>query len=424
MDCYIHFMLRKESFMNTDVLTLFSQIIQAHHMNCLQIEPDFSNLYKADMELRCKLYSDYDYRGLEYFIQQNCRKAEIVKMVDDFSLTIYILRIGQTSISPVLQDVIMLMGPVMETPPSLTDIRRIMADKKLPENLLRELQAFYNNVPVPSDLKALESTLLTIADNLFARNHILRLIPEEGGLSFETSPGSLTLNERPSIAMSSIEERYEVEETMLDAITCGDQDKAGRYYSLFKTYRITPRTENALINRKNMMIIFNTLCRKSVQKGHVHPVYIDDLSTRFAIRINQARSMSELDSIDNDMVHKYCLLVRNHSMKNYSQIVQRCITYTDFHYAEPLTLAFFADMCHVTKSYLSSLFKKETGSNLTDYIHGVRIRHSLQLLNSTTLPIHVVANGCGYTDVNYFIKIFKRIHGISPKQYRNQMHKD
>ncbi|WP_242849294.1 helix-turn-helix domain-containing protein [Enterocloster citroniae] len=35
-----------------------------------------------------------------------------------------------------------------------------------------------------------------------------------------------------------------------------------------------------------------------------------------------------------------------------------------------------------------------------------------------------MANGCGYTDVNYFIKIFKRIHGISPKQYRNQMHKD
>ena len=100
--------------MNTDVLTLFSQIIQAHHMNCLQIEPDFSNLYKADMELRCKLYSDYDYRGLEYFIQQNCREAEIVNMVDDFSLTIYILRIGQASISPVLQDVIMLMGPVME----------------------------------------------------------------------------------------------------------------------------------------------------------------------------------------------------------------------------------------------------------------------------------------------------------------------
>lgn len=410
--------------MSTDVLTLFSQIIRAHHVNCLQVEPDFSNLYKADMELRCKLYKDYSYSGLESFILQNCSETEIVKMVDDFALIIYILRIGKASLSPVSQDVIMLVGPVMENPPSLSRIQGIMAGKKLPEGILRELQAFYNNVPVPSDLKVLESTLITIADNLFARTHTFRAVPEEGSFSFESPQASLKLNERPLIAMSSIEERYELEEKMLDAITCGDQDKASRYYNLFKTYRVTPRTENALVNRKNLMIIFNTLCRKSVQKGHVHPVYIDDLSTRFGIRINQARSMTELDAIDNEMVHKYCLLVRNHSMKNYSQIVQHCITHVDFHYAEPLTLAFFADMCHVTKSYLSSLFKKETGINLTDYIHSVRIRHSLLLLNSTTLPIHVVAAGCGYADVNYFIKIFKRINGISPKQYRIQMHKD
>lgn len=58
--------------MNTDILNLFSQIVQAHHVNCLQVEPDFSNLYKADMELRYKLYSDYDYSGLEYLVQQDC----------------------------------------------------------------------------------------------------------------------------------------------------------------------------------------------------------------------------------------------------------------------------------------------------------------------------------------------------------------
>lgn len=417
-------MLRKENSMNTDILNLFSQIVQAHHVNCLQVEPDFSNLYKADMELRYKLYSDYDYSGLEYLIQQSCHVGEIIKLTDDFSLILYIIRIGRASLSPVSRDVVILAGPVLETPPTITQIQRTMARKKLPDNLLRELQAFYNNVPVPADLKAFEATIVTIADNLFGVDHTFRPIPGEGGLSLESAPDSLHLNESPTIAMSSIEERYEVEEKMLDAITCGNQDKASRYYTLFKTYRITPRTDNALVNRKNLMIIFNTLCRKSVQKGHVHPVYIDDLSTRFAVRINQARSMSELDAIDNEMVHKYCLLVRNHSMKNYSQIIQRCITYTDFHYAEPLTLAFFADMCHVTKSYLSALFKKETGGNLTDYIHSVRIRHSLLLLNSTTLPVHVVAAGCGFTDVNYFIKIFKRIHGVSPKQYRSQMNKE
>lgn len=123
------------------------------------------------------------------------------------------------------------------------------------------------------------------------------------------------------------------------------------------------------------------------------------------------------------MIHKYCLLVRNHSMKNYSQLTQRCITYIDFHYAEPLSLSFFADMCHVTKSYLSTLFKKETDTNITDYIHSVRIRHALVLLNSTALPIHAIAASCGYSDINYFIKIFKRLNGNSPKQYRSQMTK-
>ena len=79
--------------------------------------------------------------------------------------------------------------------------------------------------------------------------------------------------------------------------------------------------------------------------------------------------------------------------------------------------------CHVTKSYLSTLFKKETDTNITDYIHSVRIRHALVLLNSTALPIHAIATSCGYSDINYFIKIFKRLNGNSPKQYRSQMTK-
>ena len=147
------------------------------------------------------------------------------------------------------------------------------------------------------------------------------------------------------------------------------------------------------------------------------------LSTRLAIQINEAETDTELDQIEGEMIHKYCLLVRNHSMKNYSQLTQRCITYIDFHYAEPLSLSFFADMCHVTKSYLSTLFKKETDTNITDYIHSVRIRHALVLLNSTALPIHAIAASCGYSDINYFIKIFKRLNGNSPKQYRSQMTK-
>ena len=54
----------------------------------------------------------------------------------------------------------------------------------------------------------------------------------------------------------------------------------------------------------------------------------------------------------------------------------------------------------------------------------MRLRHALVLLNSTTIPIQVVAASCGYSDLNYFIKLFKRENGISPKQYRVQMNRN
>lgn len=410
--------------MELDHLTLFSQIVQAHNINCLLVDRDFSNLYKADMELRSKLYSNYDYARLRDAILKHCRRGELLKLKDDFGLILYIFPLPTDSLAQMGQAVCVIAGPVLEAAPDPGEIQKIMFRKKLPDSLFRELQEFYSSIAVPPELKSLESTLITIADHLFGEAHVLRSYPESGDLTLESPSQFQALNDAPSIAINTIEERYEVEDQMLEAVACGDHMKASRYHSLFKTYRITPRTENALINRKNMLIILNTLCRKAVQKGHVHPYYIDELSTQFAIRINQSRSMTDLDAIDNEMIHKYCLLVRNHSMKNYSRLVQRCITYTDFHYAEPLTLSFFADMCHVTKSYLSNLFRKETGNTLTDYIHTVRLRHALVLLNSTTIPIQVVAASCGYSDLNYFIKLFKRENGISPKQYRVQMNRN
>jgi len=67
------------------------------------------------------------------------------------------------------------------------------------------------------------------------------------------------------------------------------------------------------------------------------------------------------------------------------------------------------------------LFKKETGTTLTDYIHTVRMRKALTFLNGTSLSIQTIASVCGYSDLNYFIRIFKRRYGLSPKQYQKSI---
>lgn len=444
--------------MNKENLNLFQQIVQAHNITCTIVEKDFSNLYKTDLELRYKLYSDYDYSDFRDYLLRNCKPGHILKIYDEFSLISYALCLppsSDTSSTSVMSNTkressapdtpdkpmtesdgsisdmgivttdntYLVAGPVLKEPCTLADIQKIMFKNKLPDILYKDLSAFYAKLPVPPNTKTLEATLLVIAENLFSEKYDLQEPLGFSSITFDSSSAFRRLNQEPSLAISSIEERYELENQFLDMISTGNYNAAARLYAKLNNYRITPRNPNSILNRKNLLIILNTLCRKAVERGNVHPVYIDELSTRLAIQINEAETDTELDQIEGEMIHKYCLLVRNHSMKNYSQLTQRCITYIDFHYAEPLSLSFFADMCHVTKSYLSTLFKKETDTNITDYIHSVRIRHALVLLNSTALPIHAIAASCGYSDINYFIKIFKRLNGNSPKQYRSQMTK-
>lgn len=424
--------------MSNENLILFQQIIQAHNITCTIIEKDFSNLYTADLELRFKLYSDCEYNDFREYLVRNCQPGYLLKVTDEFGLTSYMLCLhdstkkeeGSTpacSEPPAFrtgeQSVFLVVGPILQKPFAPSDIQKILVRNKLPDSLFKDLSAFYANVPVPPGLKSLESAMLTIAENLFSGRYELKEPEGFSTLGFESSSAFRRLNQDPRLAIASIEERYSLENRLLDMISTGNYNAAVRLFAQFKNYRISPRHTNSLMNTKNLLIIFNTLCRKAVERGNVHPVYIDDLSTRIGILINDAHTTAELEQMENEIIYKYCLLVRNYSMKNYSQITQRCVTYIDFHYAEPLSLSFFAAMCHVTKSYLSTLFKKETGSNITDYIHTVRIRHALMLLNTTALPVHAVAASCGYQDINYFIKIFKRLNGTSPKQYRSRMAK-
>ena len=84
-----------------------------------------------------------------------------------------------------------------------------------------------------------------------------------------------------------------------------------------------------------------------------------------------------------------------------------------------LSLNTQAKLLDVNPSYLSTVFKKETGHTLTEYVTGKRIKHAVFLLNSTNLQIQTIAQYCGIPDICYFTKIFKKQIGKTPTEYRN-----
>ena len=64
------------------------------------------------------------------------------------------------------------------------------------------------------------------------------------------------------------------------------------------------------------------------------------------------------------------------------------------------------------------LFKHETGRTITQYIVHLRCRQAAEMLRETNLPVQEISSYVGYTDNNYFVKVFKKVIGNTPSEYR------
>ena len=78
-----------------------------------------------------------------------------------------------------------------------------------------------------------------------------------------------------------------------------------------------------------------------------------------------------------------------------------------------------ADMNHISEEHLSRSFKKEMGISITTHIGNIRVNKAAELLKSTSLSISDIAMYIGYSDNNYFVKVFKKRYGMTPSAYRS-----
>lgn len=101
-----------------------------------------------------------------------------------------------------------------------------------------------------------------------------------------------------------------------------------------------------------------------------------------------------------------------------SKIASAC-RYIDLHYQEDLSLDQIAEILSMNASYLSYIFKKETGSTLVQYLTNIRINHACELLRShPELSLDEIALQTGYNSTTYFHKIFRSRFGVSPRQWQ------
>lgn len=92
--------------------------------------------------------------------------------------------------------------------------------------------------------------------------------------------------------------------------------------------------------------------------------------------------------------------------------------YVEDHYFENLTLGEVAERIGITASYLSSLFSQQMGVTFVDYLNEVRIDHACTYLKQNYLKTYEIAYKVGFRDEKYFSKVFRKVKGMSPSEFK------
>lgn len=102
----------------------------------------------------------------------------------------------------------------------------------------------------------------------------------------------------------------------------------------------------------------------------------------------------------------------------YSEVIMEWI---EGHYSEVFELDRLAEEMHLSKAYISRVFQRETGSNITDYIAARRMKEACRLLQTTDLSIRMIGERVGLASPSYFISTFKKEVGSTPYKYKRSM---
>lgn len=101
-------------------------------------------------------------------------------------------------------------------------------------------------------------------------------------------------------------------------------------------------------------------------------------------------------------------------------ICEQVKSYLHRRFKEPFDARQLADELHFDFDYAARCLKKHTGMSPLQYQHHVRMEEAKRLLHHTVLPVQEIAESCGFSSYNYFIRIFRKTVGITPGVYRDR----
>lgn len=184
------------------------------------------------------------------------------------------------------------------------------------------------------------------------------------------------------------------------------------------------------------------LSSNALQNIRYHFIITAALVTRFCVEggmvLEQAYGLSDfyISKMDKlyvveDIVQLHHVMVLDFTEKmkalrerpEVSKPVNAAIDYIYLHLHSRITLDDLAGHVGISPGYLSKLFKKEIGMNITDYVTDLKIEEAQKMLKYSDMPIVEIANYLAFASQSYFVSVFHSRTGITPRKYRESVHR-
>lgn len=213
---------------------------------------------------------------------------------------------------------------------------------------------------------------------------------------------------------------YLEERKILDMVREGNAKEAVRM-SKEMDIEIGRLGNDELSHWRNLLTVVAALCARAAIEGGLKPRVAYRISGYYIHKGSGCKDMAQVLSYRNDVVEELAYKVNEQKTKRHtSSYTQQCKDYIQKHFKEKIYLDQMADLIGVSSSYLSRLFKKDTGMCLQDYVNEVRVERSANLLMYSDEPLSMIAEYVNFPSQSYFGKVFKARKGMTPRQFRER----
>ena len=322
-------------------------------------------------------------------------------------------------------DVRIIVGPTAQ----------IMAD----EQKLREL-AFRLDVPreeVPAFVEGMNAIVRlpveTLLQMLCTLNHFLN-----GGEKLELS--DLAIHEaEQTLIKTGVERRrtsrvYEqespirqghntlaIEEALMDIVTKGDSVALRRWLASAPAVQGGTIAGDQLRQLRNTFIVTATLVSRAAIRGGLRQDDAFSLSDAYIQRVELLTSHSRILNLQYNMLLEFTEQVEKlHRGEHATKLSIDVANYVRHHLSEPISVEKMAEEFFLSRPYLSSRFKQETGQTLTDFILKEKTEEAKRLLRYSDKSLSAISAYLGFSSHGHFSRVFRKYAGMTPGEYREK----